>query len=86
MAAAAASGRRATDLTLQDVAVITSAWLPLLPRTLGECNKLLSQRMRSVLAGDPVAYDLIKQDGKDFMWVYYLAPLQIAECINATAI
>jgi hypothetical protein len=32
-----------------------------------------------------VAYDLIKQDGKDFMWVCYLAPL-LAECINATAI
>jgi hypothetical protein len=67
MAAAAASGRRAADVTLQDVTVITSAWLPLLPRTLGECNKLLSQRMRSALAGDPVAYELIKQDGKDFM-------------------
>eukprot|EP00883_Tetradesmus_obliquus_P007395 jgi/Sobl393_1/18013/SZX62610.1 len=67
MAAAAASGRTTADLTLQDVTVITSAWLPLLPRTLGECNKLLSQRMRTVLAGDPVAYDLMKQDGKDFM-------------------
>jgi hypothetical protein len=52
---------------MQDFAVITAAWLPLMPPTMGEANKLLSARMRAALPGDPLGFDLIKQDGKDFM-------------------
>jgi hypothetical protein len=52
---------------MQDVAVITAAWLALMPPTMGEANKLLSARMRAALPGDPLGFDLIKQDGKDFM-------------------
>lgn len=67
IAAAAAAGRPAATLTLQDITVISVAWLPLLPPTLGECNRLLSARMKATLASDPLAFELIKQDGKDFM-------------------
>jgi hypothetical protein len=34
---------------------------------MAERNKLLGRRMKEVLAGDPWAYDLVKQDSKDFM-------------------
>jgi len=67
VSAAAAGGRPAAALTPQDAAVITCAWLPLLPSTMGECNKLLSARMKAALPEDPVAFELIKQDGKEFM-------------------
>jgi hypothetical protein len=67
MRAAAAAGKPASELSAQDITVITAAWLPLLPPTLGECNKLLSMRMKAALTADPVAFSLIKQDGRDFM-------------------
>jgi hypothetical protein len=67
LAAAAAAGRSAGSLTLQDAAIIACAWLPLLPATMGDCNRLLSARMKAALPGDPIGFDLVKQDGKDFM-------------------
>lgn len=65
--AAGLSGRKASDITPQDTALIAAAWLPLLPKTLADCNKLLSVRMKAALTGDPVAFDLMKQDGREFM-------------------
>jgi hypothetical protein len=66
VAAAAAARRPASALTLQDVAVVATAWLPLLPGSSAERNRLLSSAMKAALGDDPVAFDLIKQDGRDF--------------------
>lgn len=67
VAAAAAAGRPGDSLAPQDAAIIACAWLPLLPHTMGDCNRLLSARMKAALPGDPLGFDLVKQDGKDFM-------------------
>jgi hypothetical protein len=67
VAAAAAAGRPAATLMPQDVVIISCAWLPLLPVTMSDCNRLLSVRMKAALPEDPIGFDLIKQDGKDFM-------------------
>jgi hypothetical protein len=67
VAAAAAAQRPAASLTPLDVTVISCAWAPLLPRTMGDCNKLLSARLKAALPEDPLGFELMKQDGKDFM-------------------
>jgi hypothetical protein len=54
---------------MQHMAMIQSAWRPLLPPSATEQNKLLSRMMQQVTQGDPYAYTIFKQDGKEFMWV-----------------
>jgi hypothetical protein len=34
---------------------------------MGDCNKLLSARLKAALPEDPLGFELMKQDGKDFM-------------------
>jgi hypothetical protein len=69
LAAAASAGRQGAALTTADAALIALAWARLLPRTVGECNRLLSARLRSALTGedDTESYDLLKEDGRAFM-------------------
>lgn len=64
---------------MQHMAMIQSAWRPLLPPSATEQNKLLSRMMQQVTQGDPYAYTIFKQDGKEFMWVITCSPTLVIE-------
>jgi hypothetical protein len=65
---------RGRALDMQHMAMVQSAWRPLLPPSATEQNKLLSRMMQQVTQGDPYAYTIFKQDGKEFMWVVTCSP------------
>jgi hypothetical protein len=56
-------------LTAEDLQHVAARWAQALPVPPSERNKLLAKRMRALTAGDPWAYDIAKQDAKEFMWV-----------------
>jgi hypothetical protein len=58
---------RGRALGPQHVPAIAARWRPLLPDDAQERNRLLSRRMKALSYPDPFAYDIFKQDGKEYM-------------------
>jgi hypothetical protein len=58
---------RGAALTPRDAAAVAARWAPLLPPAPADRNRLLSRRMRALTHPDPFAYELFKQDGRDYM-------------------
>lgn len=58
---------RGAALGPQHVPMIAQRWRPLVPGEPQERNRLLSRRMKVLTHPDPYAYDIFKQDGKDYM-------------------
>ncbi|KAI8468759.1 MAG: hypothetical protein J3K34DRAFT_459699 [Monoraphidium minutum] len=69
---------RGAALGPQHVPVIAQRWRPLLPDDAQERNRLLSRRMKALTHPDPYAYDLFKQDGKEYM-TGVIAPLEFKD-------
>lgn len=56
-----------TPLSFSDVQAIQEAWLALSPPNVSDRNKLLARHLKAMAMGDPYAYDIAKQDSKEYM-------------------
>lgn len=57
----------ASAWTVEQLSAMDAAWQRSLALPLAERNRLLGRRMKAATAIDPFAYDLVKQDTKEFM-------------------
>jgi hypothetical protein len=68
-------------LTAEGLQQVQARWAQAIPLPSSERNKVLAKRMKSLTAGDPWAYDMAKQDAKDFMWA--CLPAGLPACLPA---
>lgn len=55
------------QLTAEDFQRIAARWAAALPVPPAERNRMLARRMKELTSDDPWAYDIAKQDAKDYM-------------------